>query len=59
VRVGGTSTQRIEVEGPTICRALVRLTGEKLGEKPAAWIEWWERAGPGFAGEKKAPATGD
>jgi hypothetical protein len=42
VRVGGTSTQRVTVEGPTICRALARLTGEKVPEKPSAWLAWWK-----------------
>jgi len=45
VRVGGTSSQRVELLGPTICRALVRLTGEKLPEEPARWMAWWKAQG--------------
>jgi hypothetical protein len=52
VRVGGTSTQTVQVELSTLCRALAELTGEKLPETSAAWLEWWKRNGP------PAPSTG-
>jgi len=59
VRVGGTSGYRIEVEGPTICRALGRLTGEKLPEKPAAWLAWWKENAARFGAGSEKPSTGD
>ncbi|MFN0008356.1 MAG: HEAT repeat domain-containing protein [Planctomycetota bacterium] len=59
VRVGGTSGYRIEVEGPTICRALARLTGEKLQEKPAPWLAWWKENAARFSGGPAKPSTGD
>lgn len=43
VRVGGTSIQEIPLEGPVVCRALARLSGENLPEKPAEWLAWWSR----------------
>jgi hypothetical protein len=43
VRVGGTSVQTIEAEGPSICRALARLSGETLPEKTSAWLDWWKQ----------------
>jgi hypothetical protein len=43
VRVGGTSVQEIPLEGPVLCRALARLTGEKRPEKPEEWLAWWSR----------------
>lgn len=58
VRVGGTSGYRIEVEGPTICRALARLTGEKLPEKPSPWLAWWKENAGRFAGQTTEPTTG-
>jgi len=51
VRVGGTSTQTVEIEGPVICRTLARLTGERLPEKPSAWLDWWKRNGSRYAAE--------
>lgn len=58
VRVGGTSTQRVEIEGPTICRALARLTGERLPEKPASWLAWWKDNAARFSSGSDAPSTG-
>ncbi len=46
VRVGGTSTQTVQVELSTLCRALAELTGEKLPETSAAWLEWWKKHAP-------------
>ena len=46
VRVGGTSTQTVQVELSTLCRALAELTGERLPETAAAWLEWWKRHAP-------------
>jgi hypothetical protein len=59
VRVGGTSTQSVVLEGPTLCRALARLSGEKLPEKPAAWLEWWKQNAARFAESSPTRATGD
>jgi hypothetical protein len=59
VRVGGTSTQSVELEGPTLCRALARLSGEKLPEKPAVWLEWWKQNAARFAERSPTRATGD
>ena len=52
VRVGGTSTQTVQVELPTLCRSLGELTGQRLPETSTAWLEWWKRNGP------SAPSTG-
>ena len=52
VRVGGTSTQMVSVEVPTVCRALGKLTGERLPETASAWLAWWKRSAPA------APVTG-
>ncbi len=43
VRVGGTSVQTVEAEGPSLCSALARLSGEALPEKPSVWLDWWKR----------------
>jgi len=59
VRVGGTSSQAVEVEGQSLCRALSMLSGEKRPEKPSAWLEWWKRNAGSFRGGFAAPATGD
>ena len=59
VRVGGTSVQRVAYEGPTIARALARLTGERLGEKPAPWLAWWKANSWRFSAAGTPPATGD
>jgi hypothetical protein len=52
VRVGGTSTQTVQVELPTLFRSLAQLTGERLPETRDAWLEWWKRNAP------PAPSTG-
>jgi tetratricopeptide (TPR) repeat protein len=52
VRVGGTSTQSVSAEIPTVCRALGRLTGERLPETPSAWLAWWKSRAP------EPPVTG-
>jgi hypothetical protein len=59
VRVGGTSGYRVEIEGPTICRALARLTGEKLPDKPSPWLEWWKENAERFKAGYGEPSTGD
>lgn len=58
VRVGGTSGYRIEIEGPTICRALARLTGERMPEKPAPWLAWWKENAGRFTAGSGEPSTG-
>ena len=52
VRVGGTSTQTVQVEVPTLCRSLAQLTGEHLPATKDAWLEWWKKNAPA------APSTG-
>jgi hypothetical protein len=47
VRVGGTSTQSVPLEMPTICRARAGITGERLPESPSAWLAWWKRTRAG------------
>ncbi len=62
VRVGGTSTQEVrelEAEGPTLCRALGRLTGERLPEQPKEWIAWWNRRSQDHAEPPRTRVSGD
>jgi len=59
VRVGGTSTQHVEYEGPVICRALARITGERLGERPAPWLAWWKANAAKFQAGEEAAKTGE
>jgi HEAT repeat protein len=42
VTVGGVSNIPITTEVWDTARALTRLTGERLGTSPSAWLKWWE-----------------
>jgi hypothetical protein len=42
VTVGGVSNIPITTEVWDTARALTRLTGERLGSDPAAWLKWWQ-----------------
>jgi hypothetical protein len=42
VTVGGVSSVPITTEIWTAARALVRLTGERIGADPPAWEKWWK-----------------
>ncbi|MBM3976083.1 MAG: HEAT repeat domain-containing protein, partial [Planctomycetes bacterium] len=61
-KVLGVTEMRVGVSASTqVCRSLSKLTGQPLGDDPAAWLAWWSANGAQWKAARSAhqpPRTG-